>query len=135
RTFDRIGRFGAVIRSSDAHGHRAEQKDCRQLLDHKGHHSTYNTQPEARRLQQNVTVCREACLINERRRLRWRRIMRATVTIICILAAAGLAVWLALERRASVKLERENHGLRQRLSQMDKLAAENQRLSNLVAEA
>src|SRR5437667_5415972 len=61
--------------------------------------------------------------------------MRVIVIIICILAAAGLAVYLALERQASLKLERENDGLRQRLSQMDKLAAENQRLSNLVAEA
>jgi hypothetical protein len=61
--------------------------------------------------------------------------MRAKVTIICFLLSAGLAVCLALERRASLKLEQENSGLRQRLSQMDKLAAENQRLSNLIAEA
>lgn len=61
--------------------------------------------------------------------------MRSTVTIICILIAAGLAVCLALERQASLKLERENNSLRERLSQMDKLVAENQRLSNLVAEA
>jgi len=61
--------------------------------------------------------------------------MRATVTIIWILAATGLAVFLALERQSSLKLERENNGLRQRLNQMDKLAAENQRWSNSVAEA
>ena len=61
--------------------------------------------------------------------------MKTTVTIIWILAATGLTVCLTLERQSSLKLERENYGLRQRLSQMDKLAAENQRLSNLVAEA
>src|SRR5712671_3789613 len=61
--------------------------------------------------------------------------MKTTVTIIWILAAAGLTVCLTLERQSSLKLERENYGLRQRLSQMDKLAAENQCLSNLVAEA
>src|SRR5436189_3752588 len=68
-------------------------------------------------------------------RLRWRGRMRATVTIMCILVAAGLAVCLALDRQASLKLNQENNGLRQRLSQMDKLVAENQRLSNLVAVA
>src|SRR6266404_3538752 len=61
--------------------------------------------------------------------------MRATVTIICILAAAGLAIYLTLKRQASLKLEREDNGLRLRLSQMDELVAENQRLSSLVAEA
>ena len=60
--------------------------------------------------------------------------MRAPVTIIWIVAGAGLAVCLALERQASLKLERENNGLRERLSQSDKLVAENQRLSNLLAE-
>src|SRR5207249_10519335 len=82
-----------------------------------------------------VTVCRGSCLIKARCRLRWRERMRPKVTIICTLAAAGLVIYLALERQASRKLERENNGLRQRLSQMDELAAENQRLSNLVAEA
>jgi type II secretory pathway pseudopilin PulG len=61
--------------------------------------------------------------------------MRATATIICILAAAGLATYAGLERRASLQLERENNGLRQRLSQMDNLRAENQRLSALATEA
>src|SRR6266496_1054977 len=64
----------------------------------------------------------------------WRQRMRAPVTIIWIVAVAGLAVCLALERQASLKLERENNGLRERLSQSDKLVAENQRLSNLLAE-
>jgi hypothetical protein len=61
--------------------------------------------------------------------------MRATVNIICILATAGLAACLVLDRQASLKLGRDNNGLRLRLSQMDTLVAENQRLSNLVAEA
>jgi hypothetical protein len=60
--------------------------------------------------------------------------MRAIVTIICILVAAGLALPLTLERQASLNLERENSRLRQRLSQMGELVAEHQRLSNLVAE-
>jgi hypothetical protein len=61
--------------------------------------------------------------------------MRATVTILCIPIAAAVAVCLALERRASLKLTEENNSLRQQLSQMDQLFAENLRLSNLVAEA
>jgi hypothetical protein len=60
--------------------------------------------------------------------------MRATVAIIVITVAAGLAVYLALERQAALKLNQENEGLRQLLSEMDELAAENRRLSNLVAE-
>src|SRR5689334_2602723 len=61
--------------------------------------------------------------------------MRATVAIIAITASAGLAVYGALERQAALKLNQENDGLRQRLSQMDKPAVETQRVSNLVADA
>jgi hypothetical protein len=61
--------------------------------------------------------------------------MRATVTILWIPIAMALAVYVALERRTSLKLSDENNGLRQRLSEMEQLVAENQRLSNLVAEA
>jgi hypothetical protein len=47
----------------------------------------------------------------------------------------GLAIWLALELRASLKLKEENKSLRQQLSQMPQLVVENERLSNLVAAA
>jgi hypothetical protein len=60
--------------------------------------------------------------------------MRAIVTILCIPIAAALGVCLALERAASLKLNEENNGLRQQLSQMDQLSAENRRLSNLLAQ-
>ncbi len=56
------------------------------------------------------------------------------VTILCAVAAAGLAVCLTFERRARVKLDRENENLRRQLSQMESVVAENQRLSNLFAQ-
>src|ERR1039457_3824840 len=59
----------------------------------------------------------------------------ATLSIICILAAAGLAIWVAVERQARFKLDQENKGLHQQMSPMDEIIAENQRLSNLVAQA
>ncbi len=64
--------------------------------------------------------------------------MKATSTIlriVCILAAAGLAIGVGVERQARLRLAQENRALRQRLSPMDGLIAENQRLSNLVAQA
>ena len=59
----------------------------------------------------------------------------ATLSIICIVAAAGLAFWVVVERQARFKLDQENRALRQQLSPMDECIAENQRLSNLVAQA
>jgi hypothetical protein len=57
------------------------------------------------------------------------------LSIVCLLAAAGLAIGVAVERQARVKLDQENKALRQELSRMGGLAAENQRLSSLVAQA
>lgn len=59
----------------------------------------------------------------------------AILSITCTLAAAGLAVWLVVEHQARFKLDRENKTLHRQLSPMDELVAENQRLSNLVAQA
>ncbi len=55
--------------------------------------------------------------------------------IICTLAAVGLAIGVAFERQASARLAQENSALRQQLSQMAAVVAENQRLSNPVAQA
>lgn len=60
--------------------------------------------------------------------------MRRTVTILCLPIAMGLAIWLTLEHRALLKVNAENSSLRQQLSQMPQLLAENERLSNLIAE-
>lgn len=57
------------------------------------------------------------------------------VGVLCALAGAGLAIGVAVERHASFKLAQENTALQQQLSPMDKLIAENLRLSNLVAQA
>ena len=57
------------------------------------------------------------------------------LSIICVLAAAGLAICVAFERQACCKLDQENKAWRQQLSQMDDFIAENQRLSNLVTQA
>src|ERR1035438_2880190 len=70
--------------------------------------------------------------------LRCRNAMESTgniVKVICALAGVGLAIGMAVERHAGFKLEQENRALQQQLSPMDKLIAENQRLSNLVAQA
>ena len=63
------------------------------------------------------------------------KVTRTIATIMCILAAAGLAVCLALERQARLKLDQENNALRQQLSQTDEVLAHNRRLSNLLAQA
>jgi hypothetical protein len=70
--------------------------------------------------------------------LRRRNAMKSTgtmVSVTCALAGAGLAIGVAVERHASFKLAQENRALQQQLSPMDNLIAENQRLSNLVAQA
>jgi hypothetical protein len=67
-----------------------------------------------------------------------RKAMKTTSAVLSIfgtLAAAGLAIGVAVERQACCKLDQENRALHQQLSQMDGFIAENQRLSNLVAQA
>jgi hypothetical protein len=54
---------------------------------------------------------------------------------VCILAAVGLAVCLVHERQACLNLDAQNDDLRRQLSKMAEINAENQRLSNLLAEA
>jgi hypothetical protein len=61
--------------------------------------------------------------------------IRTAVSIICLLAAAGLTVGLTVERQASFKLAQENNAFQKQLSQMDEVAADNLRLSNLLARA
>ena len=63
------------------------------------------------------------------------RTTSATLNITCILAAAGLVIWVTVEHQARFKLDQENRTLLQQLSPMDELLVENQRLSNLVAQA
>jgi hypothetical protein len=62
-------------------------------------------------------------------------LIRIIFSIVCTLAAAGLAVRVAVEHEARVTLEQQGAALREQLSQMDQVIAENQRLSNLVAQA
>jgi hypothetical protein len=63
--------------------------------------------------------------------------MKATGIIVpaCILIAASLAVCLIFERQACLKLNAQNDALRRQLAKMAKLTADNQRLSNLLAQA
>jgi hypothetical protein len=66
------------------------------------------------------------------------RIMKVKSVILGVLCAAavvGVAVWLGVGYQARVGLEEENQGLRQQVEQMGELAAENERLSNIVAQA
>ena len=59
---------------------------------------------------------------------------RIILSIVCTLASAGLAVRVAVEHEARVTLDQQNGALRERVSQIDQVIAENQRLSNLVAQ-
>jgi hypothetical protein len=63
------------------------------------------------------------------------KLTRTIFIIICLLAAAGLALRVAAERETRIRLDQQGSALREQLSQMDQVIAENQRLSNLVAQA
>jgi len=56
------------------------------------------------------------------------------IILTCTLAAVGLAVGVTVERQARLKLDAENNVLREQLSKMRELTAENQRLSNLLLQ-
>jgi hypothetical protein len=56
-----------------------------------------------------------------------------TTSFLCVTAVVGLATWFAVEHQARLRLGEERTTLEQQLQQMASLAAENQRLSNLVA--
>ena len=64
--------------------------------------------------------------------------MRAGRVVLSVLGAAalsGVAIWLAAGHQARLRLGEENRALRRQLDQMDGLIADNERLSNLVAQA
>ena len=63
------------------------------------------------------------------------KLIRTILSIVCTLAAAGLAIRVAVEHETRVGLDQQDNALREHLSQMDQVIAENQRLSNLVAQA
>jgi hypothetical protein len=68
----------------------------------------------------------------------YSKVMKAKSVILGVLCAAAVvavASWLAVGHQARLGLEEENQALRQQLDQMGELAAENERLSNLVAQA
>ena len=54
------------------------------------------------------------------------------LNLLCALAAAGLVVWLVGERRTWSGVDHANQALRQQLSQLDGLLADNRRLMALV---
>jgi len=60
---------------------------------------------------------------------------RVILGVLCAAGAIGVSVWLALGYQTRVRLEEENQALRQQLDQMAELSAENERLTNLVAQA
>jgi RNA polymerase sigma factor (sigma-70 family) len=57
------------------------------------------------------------------------------VGIISAVAVASVATPLAIQHQAQIKLREENQSLRQQVDQFAQLTAENERLSNLVAQA
>jgi hypothetical protein len=54
---------------------------------------------------------------------------------LCATTLIAVAIWLAVGYQGRLGLEEENQGLRQQLDQMAELVTENERLSNLVAQA
>jgi hypothetical protein len=57
------------------------------------------------------------------------------LSVLCATALVGLAIWLIVEHQIRLRLGEENKSLRQQSDQMAGLVAENERLSNLVAQA
>jgi hypothetical protein len=59
----------------------------------------------------------------------------AILGVMGAMAGVGVTIWLAVEHEAGVRLGEENRALREQLGQLGGLVAENERLSNLVAQA
>jgi len=57
------------------------------------------------------------------------------LSVLCGTAGVGATIWLGAEYQGRLRLAEENTALRQKLDQMANLAAEHERLSNLVAQA
>ena len=57
------------------------------------------------------------------------------LSVLCATAAVGAAIWLAVGHQPRLRLGEENKALRQQLDQLAGLASENERLSNVVAQA
>jgi hypothetical protein len=64
-----------------------------------------------------------------------KQVFGSKLTLLCGLAAVGLAAWLLGERRAWSGVDHANKDLRLQLSQMDALLADNRRLLALVPES
>jgi len=60
---------------------------------------------------------------------------RVILSVLCAIAALAVSIWVAVGYQTRLQLEEENQGLRQQVDQMAELVAENERLSNLVAQA
>ena len=60
---------------------------------------------------------------------------RVVLGILGVGAVAGVAICLAVERQARLRLGEENKALRQQVDPMAGLVAENERLSNILAQA
>jgi len=60
---------------------------------------------------------------------------RVITSGVCVAAVIGLAIWLAVEHKARLRLGEEHKALEQQLKQMAGLIAENAQLSNVVARA
>jgi hypothetical protein len=57
------------------------------------------------------------------------------LSVLCAMAAVGVTIWLADEHQARLRLGQENVALRQQLGRLAGLVAENERLSNILAQA
>ena len=63
------------------------------------------------------------------------KMKRVILSVLSAILAVGVSIWVVVGYQARLRLEEENQGLRQQLDQMAELTAENERLSNLVAQA
>jgi hypothetical protein len=67
--------------------------------------------------------------------LRFITMTRITLRILNATGLAGLAIVLVVQHQAQARLREENHSLRRQAAQLAELTVENQRLSDLVAQA
>jgi len=56
------------------------------------------------------------------------------IAVVVILATASIAASLAIQRRVQIRWREQNDSLRQQAGQLAELSAENERLSNLIAQ-
>ena len=90
---------------------------------------------QRRTRQARVAYFRLAALDSLRHVSRIRPMSKLSLVILGAIVIAAIAIPAAIQHQFQARLSRENGLLEQRVAQMNRLSADNQRLSNLVAQA